>query len=1247
MWPIIWITHILVWGLYIKQNSLLTKNLNAGAKDILGGISTTEKETVGDSEGSTSSVPIKNYAFDLGNTTKAKGSDGIDSDIASGDYVRRTKTAISDLQSNQMEQNILSHGPKTGDQGAEHPRVKHVQLYPNLDDLCSSAHRSTSTENECRNTSRPSQEKGTMHASRESLRKVCNSVSRFSEQTNTRPEDNEYGNRSSRSEHTEMDTEPPFKHEYDPQSRFSKNSSRTLVTKRHPEDNAYGNRSSRSEHTEMDTEPPFKHEYDPQSRFSEHSSERNSTKRHPEDNEYGKRSSRSEHTRMTTETPFRRDNVSQSRLSQDMYDSQSRLQPNLSDVDIAKRHPEDKEYGKRSSRSGQRGIARQPNQEPSSSYSDDVSSTKSYEEGSLERMHRFQNTAEEHIHNDFATDETRSVKLKTEPFAGLDDIFRQEISCDPETDYHVLGHVALLPSKYKFRGVTVCLKKIEDGTLIVQGNVREEVFKIVNDINNILHSSSGSSSHHTQRTVKHENRDTGATRSSLSRESLMSNASDRSDTYRTTYSDNFKPPQGRFGPAKSEFASRKDYGSSVDGAPHQANTTGFLTEYGKTRVQVMEANITTLRVDAIVNAANGSLKHGGGVAKAIADKAGHQFKRECENYIKGVGKIPVTGVFVSSGGNLPAQYVIHAVGPKWSRYGEDKREECARDLRRTVLRCLLEASHRCLGSIAIPSISAAIFRVPLPICTKAYLEAVKTFDKYTEIYGTSGLEEIWFVDITENMVKSIHDYFRSNWNCQLPSNQIAEDLDFALQQGEEMKQMIRKEKGKHSNTMELSSKSDYPSVKQREATSQDRLKSYPNRPLQMPPSIDLSTEFPYSVGDVRLGVTTQPAMQQSPDLIVIVGRLFKNLHKDPLFDPQDLPTNSNYPYRKNSFVFLAGVSSFPLLLQLALEGFHQEGINQAFRTLQDVTASPSSLLAMTQSLVFTSPVLYSSDFSAGAYPRDVAEKLVGAFTRNVYEFLKKLADAPTTGHITATIAAGPDVLPTIKKVLDSRQAEVKNPSKSGDSISEKKRPTAECGVCFEEKNKRHLLTCCDGSLCTICFQKVERCPFCRKPFNRLKGNQPKGRMDVKLERNIKLKGHEKYSSFKITYTFPRGQQEADHPNPGKYYEKVMREAYLPASEEGTKVLRLLRVAFRRRLTFTIGDSLTTGKKGVIIWNDIHHKTSPKEGSAHGYPDPDYLSNVTSELAGRGVTEASMSEDEKKDAMILHGKLKTSGYFLDF
>ena len=71
-----------------------------------------------------------------------------------------------------------------------------------------------------------------------------------------------------------------------------------------------------------------------------------------------------------------------------------------------------------------------------------------------------------------------------------------------------------------------------------------------------------------------------------------------------------------------------------------------------------------------------------------------------------------------------------------------------------------------------------------------------------------------------------------------------------------------------------------------------------------------------------------------------------------------------------------------------------------------------------------------------------------------------------------------------------------------------------------------------------------------------------------------------------------------------------------------QVLRLLQVAWERKLTFTIGTSVTTGATDTVVWNEIHHKTeSSSNNSGHGYPDPNYLDNVLMELSLQGVTES--------------------------
>lgn len=71
-------------------------------------------------------------------------------------------------------------------------------------------------------------------------------------------------------------------------------------------------------------------------------------------------------------------------------------------------------------------------------------------------------------------------------------------------------------------------------------------------------------------------------------------------------------------------------------------------------------------------------------------------------------------------------------------------------------------------------------------------------------------------------------------------------------------------------------------------------------------------------------------------------------------------------------------------------------------------------------------------------------------------------------------------------------------------------------------------------------------------------------------------------------------------------------------------MELLKVAWNRRLIFTVGTSSTTGESNTVVWNEIHHKTEMTNLSGHGYPDPNYLDNVLAELAAQGVTEDCLS-----------------------
>uniref|UniRef100_A0ABM0H204 E3 ubiquitin-protein ligase n=1 Tax=Saccoglossus kowalevskii TaxID=10224 RepID=A0ABM0H204_SACKO len=105
---------------------------------------------------------------------------------------------------------------------------------------------------------------------------------------------------------------------------------------------------------------------------------------------------------------------------------------------------------------------------------------------------------------------------------------------------------------------------------------------------------------------------------------------------------------------------------------------------------------------------------------------------------------------------------------------------------------------------------------------------------------------------------------------------------------------------------------------------------------------------------------------------------------------------------------------------------------------------------------------------------------------------------------------------------------------------------------------------------------------------------PKGTMNNYVMRSS-LPGYQGCDTIKIEYYFPSGWQGANDPSPGSSYSGTSRTAYLPDNREGREVLRLLKLAFERKLTFIIGTSVTTGCNNTVVWNDIHHKTSKYGG----------------------------------------------------
>jgi len=138
-------------------------------------------------------------------------------------------------------------------------------------------------------------------------------------------------------------------------------------------------------------------------------------------------------------------------------------------------------------------------------------------------------------------------------------------------------------------------------------------------------------------------------------------------------------------------------------------------------VQIVQGDITLEEVDAIVNAANERLQHGGGVAWAISKRGGPAIQNESDAWIRAKGRVSHMHPAWTSGGNLPAKYVIHAVGPVWGDGDEDSK------LADAVNGSLRMADELGLESIAFPAISTGIFGFPKERAAKIILEAINRY----------------------------------------------------------------------------------------------------------------------------------------------------------------------------------------------------------------------------------------------------------------------------------------------------------------------------------------------------------------------------------------------------------------------------------------------------------------------------------------------------------------------------------------
>ncbi|KAL5022517.1 hypothetical protein ScPMuIL_001672 [Solemya velum] len=614
-------------------------------------------------------------------------------------------------------------------------------------------------------------------------------------------------------------------------------------------------------------------------------------------------------------------------------------------------------------------------------------------------------------------------------------------------------------------------------------------------------------------------------------------------------------------------------------------------------VNVYCRDITRETSQGIVNAAIGSLINGAGVARAISEAASPKMQRKCDEYVRKNGLLATSDVIhTSAGGKFSSDvhYILHTVGPIWSEY---ERDRCFHELTETFLNCLIYSEKLKLKSLALPLISSGIFQVPLDVCVFSFVEALFLFSSQPK---RAHLETINFVNNNAVIVLECVDYIKT-----ILDKPHETSIALAIQRFQNFKL-------KRPEASGFSRQSQH---------DRNHLKEYVGR------GSSTYSERRYS------GKEKRPAERRSSSLSR-AARKFESEGDSPLDKKShdgrrsqsrtksfSLQSNSNPKEERKTGNDLDGHGSSPV--NPSVSGVTGKGTKNVF--------SKTSHSSVTN--YQTRPKSFTSDYKGRNMP-NLKQSLQTAYprekTKKGEDRGKRSAPQPVRAFIDT---ADETKRKQFEDELFDANVEDSDPDyDSGQCMSlpanlNSHRSLETCPICLEAMVSPKTLSKCKHQFCEDCIEEQFRrgkpvCPCCGMVYGILKGDQPRGgKMTTEIQQGVRVPGFDSSGSIVINYDIPGGVQEAEHPNPGRSYSGIHRQAYLPNNAEGREVCRLLKKAFDARLVFTIGESRTTGCDGVITWNDIHHKTSLHGGSENfAYPDATYLSRVREELAAKGITE---------------------------
>ncbi|XP_033764133.1 uncharacterized protein LOC117345222 [Pecten maximus] len=680
--------------------------------------------------------------------------------------------------------------------------------------------------------------------------------------------------------------------------------------------------------------------------------------------------------------------------------------------------------------------------------------------------------------------------------------------------------------------------------------------------------------------------------------------------------------------------SNLDYGSVV--SKDFTTTEGLL-------VRVYSGSILHLDVDCIVNAANGDLQHGGGVARVISSAAGYEFDKESRDYIARYGPLKVGEVCTTTAGDLKYKGVIHAVGPRWYDYGQDQKWECLHDLKTAVKNSLEEADFQRYTSIAIPAISSGIFGVPKEHCTQQYYRAVEEYSRTRGRHST--LTEVHFIDKDTQMCQLIQTTFAKCFSGDPgAASGGRHKVSSSVMAPRQNAPVLQRSNSLPSNTEGSSvhpsnlSPRDQPRNLQRSTSSGQCFEIGSNLTVHIITGniVDIKADAIVSPENIQCDSTGRIARE----ITRVAGEGYVGN------DQSELRLSHTKPKLTEVLDTLAGKSHFKYVLHVVAPKWDAAAVDDQRTYWKCLEQSYNNVFSTVDTKHLDVSSIAIPILGNGTVPKHPAPII--SISKMLVEICKSYADKTPTKKTLYFCNDDTAAVYHLKGVFE-KYFNKRNESKEdnrGQREDQKEQTvhdvtgqdqgsevTEDCCICMDTMTKPKKLSC-GHVFCTECidqqFKYKPACPQCGAVHGKITGDQPPGTMTLNTTkscgRHSYLPGYSGYGIINITYDFPSGKQGTDHPTPGNLYQGIMRPAYLPDNEKGRLVAKLLKIAFDRKLVFTIGRSRTTGHDGVVTWNDIHHKTRKDGGSqAFGYPDPTYLDRVLDELKAKGVTEESLND----------------------